>query len=217
MEASAMSFSLDRLICRRHNVYYTYHCHYQSSTVPNSDCSMLSEVCSQHAQTNRAGLLCCLVKGVAEIIIQATTTKGKACKLIDISPIFLVIIYGGTCSMAPDYSGYCNENNTPFLLMIIPNVLEGFAFLLVFMTTLEFICAQAPLRLKGCLIGIWYALLAVDYLVVGISEIFLIDITIWEVFYEGKAFLIFCHLCRTHFCPKIIHIMFKTRWWMSNF
>ena len=28
------------------------------------------------------------------------------------------------------------------------------------MTALEFICAQAPLRLKGLLIGIWYASLA---------------------------------------------------------
>ena len=86
------------------------------------------------------------------------------------------------CSMPPEYSSYCNENNIPILLTTIPNVLEGFAFLLVFMTMLEFICAQALLRLKGLLIVIWYALLAVDYLAVGISEIFLIDITIWVVF-----------------------------------
>ena len=86
------------------------------------------------------------------------------------------------CSMPPEYSGYCNENNIPILLTTIPNVLEGFAFLLVFMTMLEFICAQALLRIKGLLIVIWYALLAVDYLAVGISEIFLIDITIWVVF-----------------------------------
>ena len=164
------------------------------------------------------GLLCCLVKGVAEIIIQAKTTKGKTCKLIDISPavscyfISSTVNINGTCSMPPDYSGYCNENNTPFLLIIIPNVLEGFAFLLVFMTILEFICAQAPLRLKGLLIGIWYALLAVDYLAVGISEIFLIDITIWEVFYEVKTFLIFCRLCRTYFCPKVIRIVCEMRW-----
>ena len=146
------------------------------------------------------GLLCSLVKGVIEIIIHATTTKGKACKLVATNPmvscyfISSMVKVNGTCSIPPEYSGYCNENNTPFLLMIIPNVLEGFAFLLVFMTTLEFICAQAPLRLKGLLIGIWYALLAVDYLAVGISEIFLKDITTWEVFHEAKAFLIFLSL-----------------------
>ena len=58
------------------------------------------------------GLLCCLVKGVAEIIIQAKTTKGKTCKLIDISPavscyfISSMVNINGTCSMPPDYSGY---------------------------------------------------------------------------------------------------------------
>ena len=35
------------------------------------------------------------------------------------------------------------------------------------MTILEFICAQAPLRLKGLLIGIWYALMAIRYLPVA--------------------------------------------------
>ena len=51
------------------------------------------------------------------------------------------------------------RHNLIFLLLIIPYVLHGLAYLLVFMTALEFICAQAPLRLKGILIGIWYALL----------------------------------------------------------
>ena len=40
-----------------------------------------------------------------------------------------------------------DQNNTPFLLLLIPYLLQGLSFLLVFMTALEFICAQAPLRL----------------------------------------------------------------------
>ena len=146
------------------------------------------------------GLLCCLFKEVAEIIIHATMSKGKVCKLADnhpsVSCYFITsnIIINGTCSSLSEYQDYCELNNTPFLLMIIPNVLQGLAFLLVFMTTLEFICAQAPLRLKGLLIGIWYALLAVYYLPVAVSETFIIDVTTWEVFHEVKAFLIFLSL-----------------------
>ena len=146
------------------------------------------------------GLLCCLIKEVTEIIIHATMTEGKVCKLADNNPIVSCyfisskININGTCSILSKYQSYCELNNTSFLLMIIPNVLQGIAFLLVFMTTLEFICAQAPLRLKGLLIGIWYALLAVYYLPVAVSETFITDVTTWEVFHEVKAFLIFLSL-----------------------
>ena len=102
----------------------------------------------------------------------------------------------GTCSKLSEIQDFCPQNNLPFLLILIPNILQGFAFILVFMTTLEFICAQAPLRLKGLLIGIWYmyASLAVYYLPVRVTELFVIDIVTWEVFYEVKAFLIFLSL-----------------------
>ena len=62
------------------------------------------------------------------------------------------------------------------------------------MTALEFICAQAPLRLKGSLIGLWYASLEVTYLMVGVAEAFIIDSNSWEIFDEVKAFLIFLFL-----------------------
>ena len=146
------------------------------------------------------GLLCCLIKEVTVIIIHATMVKGNVCKLADNNPIascyFISsqININGTCSMLSEYQDYCDFNNTSFMLMIIPNVLQGLAFLLVFLTTLEFICAQAPLRLKGLLIGIWYALLAVYYLPVAMTELFITDVTTWEVFHEVKTFLIFLSL-----------------------
>ena len=40
------------------------------------------------------------------------------------------------------------------------------------MTVLELICAQAPLRLKGLLLGIWYALLIINHLFVEVPEHF---------------------------------------------
>ena len=57
-----------------------------------------------------------------------------------------------------------------------------------------FICAQAPLRLKGLLIGIWYASLAIYYLPVRVSELLVTNVVTWEIFYEVKAFLIFLSL-----------------------
>ena len=146
------------------------------------------------------GLLCCLIKAVTQIIIHATMAKGKLCKLADNNPIVSCYFISSentindTCSILSKYQNYCEVNNTSFLLMIIPNVLQGLAFLSVFLTTLEFICAQAPLRLKGLLIGIWYALLAVYYLPVAVSELFITDVITWEVFHEVKAFLIFLSL-----------------------
>ena len=89
---------------------------------------------------------------------------------------------------------YCEENNIPFLLLLIPNALQGLSILLVFITALEFICAQAPLRLKGLLIGVWYAFLAVNYLFVEAPELFTIESTTWNVFHGIKAGFVFLSL-----------------------
>ena len=77
---------------------------------------------------------------------------------------------------------------------MIPDALQGLSILLVFMTALEFICAQAPLRLKGLLIGVWYAFLAINYLFVEALELFTIESTTWEIFHSVKAGLIFLSL-----------------------
>ena len=151
------------------------------------------------------GLLCCFIKELVNITIHATMTGGKAC-LHDIEPVPIdrcylqvsKIIINDTCfnfsAMAHGNHETCKVNNLPFFLVIIPSVLQGLSLLLVFMTALEFICAQAPLRLKGLLIGLWYAALAVTYLVVEIPETLISDPITWEVFHEVKAFLIFLSL-----------------------
>ena len=51
------------------------------------------------------------------------------------------LVINGTCELA------CLENednDNLFLLLLIPQILHGLIQLLVFMTVLEFICAQAP-------------------------------------------------------------------------
>ena len=146
------------------------------------------------------GLLCCLIREVVQLVIHVTLVGGKPCRLVYTSPVvscyFILSSFriNGTCSTLSEYRDFCEVNNTPFFVMVIPNILQGFAFLLVFMSTLEFICAQAPLRLKGLLIGIWYALLAVYYLPVAVPETYITDSTTWLVFHEVKAFLIFLSL-----------------------
>ena len=146
------------------------------------------------------GLLCCLLKAVCEILIQATqadSTQPK-CPSTVTSPLGYcyfqnsLVIENGTCSnftALTHHEYYCTENNTTFLLLIIPHVLQGMAYLLVFMTAIEFICAQAPLRLKGLLIGLWYASLSVGYLLVEIPETYITDSNSWTIFHEVKAFL----------------------------
>ena len=149
------------------------------------------------------GLLCCFTSGIVNIVIQVTMTEHyNSCRHIDelrivsCALLFAKINVNRTChSVAEvDHRYYCDYNNTPFLLIIIPCILQGLSILLVFMTALEFICAQAPLRLKGLLIGLWYATLAVNYILFGIPELFLSDPIVWEVFHEVKAFLVFISL-----------------------
>ena len=167
------------------------------------------------------GLLCCFIKEVIIIVIHATMTGSQACNNIDVVPInncFLIVSHinvNGTCYTFANFTQneyYCESNNTPFYLIIVPSILQGLSFLLVFMTALEFICAQAPHRLKGLLIGLWYATLAVNCLLVGIPEIFISDPIIWEVFHEVKAFLTFLSLISTYVCLNGIAIVREMRW-----
>ena len=53
--------------------------------------------------------------------------------------------------------------------LLVPQILHGFGYMLVFLTVLEFICAQAPLNLKGFMVGIWYAMLSIKYFITTID------------------------------------------------
>ena len=149
------------------------------------------------------GLFCCLIKAALEITAQALITQKEFCDHFDNntydSCYFLScdLNINNACvtiSNATDNFYYCKENNLSFLLLLIPNTLQGLAILLVFITALEFICAQAPLRLKGLLIGVWYAFLAINYLLVEAPEQFTIENMTWKIFHGIKAGFIFLSL-----------------------
>ena len=78
-----------------------------------------------------------------------------------------------------------------FLLLIIPQILHGLAYLFVFMTVLEFICAQAPYTLKGLLIGIWYASFSIKFFIVGVLDAYMVEKTTWNIYHGFKGFGIF--------------------------
>ena len=151
------------------------------------------------------GLLCCLAKEIVELTLQIIQQNQHYCKMRknEFHPDSLLHCYylrskifdvsTGNCSDISSISNgeyYCTQNNLTFLLLIIPYVLHGLAYLLVFMTAVEFICAQAPLRLKGILIGFWYAMISVHYLILTIANSVMLDNTTWELFHEVKSFVI---------------------------
>ena len=63
----------------------------------------------------------------------------------------------------PDYSTQPNTLLSQYTL-IVPQFLNGFSLLLVFLTALEFILAQSPRSMQGLLVGFWYALQSVNVL-----------------------------------------------------
>ena len=145
------------------------------------------------------GLLCCLLKVIIELTLQVTQQfhateqcRNNVIPLVNCYRIISKVKFNQTCVSAFSIED-CRPGNSIFLiLLVVPQVLQGLSFLLVFLSAIEFICAQAPLRLKGLLIGLWYASLSVHYLLVEVPDIYipLTDGTTREVFQEVKAFLI---------------------------
>ena len=70
--------------------------------------------------------------------------------------------------------------------LLVPHILHGFGYMLVFVSVLEFICAQAPFRLKGFVIGSWYAMLSIKYIFVNI-----VDEVITLYYKEDKKWIIY--------------------------
>ena len=95
-------------------------------------------------------------------------------------------------------TGSFNQTDDPvdntYLWFIIPQLLNGLSSLLVFLTVLEFICAQAPRTSQGLFIGLWYATFSISYLVVGILDKYIIEMRSWLTCEGVKGFLILVSL-----------------------
>ena len=85
---------------------------------------------------------------------------------------------------------YCGQGDELFLWSLVPITAHAIAYNLVFMTALEFISAQAPLKMKGLLVSFWYALSSQRYLVHAVI-LFFIDLEKAVLIFHGvKASLI---------------------------
>ena len=91
---------------------------------------------------------------------------------------------------------FCSDSpvsDPTFYFLIFPLLLYGISYLLVFMTVLEFICAQSPNTLKGLLIGIWYSTSSVKYMVIGVLDTYLLflESSPWSIYHGIRGFGIF--------------------------
>ena len=92
-------------------------------------------------------------------------------------------------------NGFFSLNHT-FLWLIVPQILNGLAQLLVHMTTLEFICAQAPHTMQGLLIGLWYAIFSIQYLVLSTIDHSLKSQLSMLVYQAVRCFLVMVSLVK---------------------
>ena len=113
-------------------------------------------------------------------------------KYLKVSPIGdcflsnLYVLFNNTC-IRPVLHSYCGQEDELFLLELIPIFSRAIAYHLVFMTALEFISAQAPLKMKGSLISIWYALSAQRYVVQTLALYVIEEDKDWLIFHGVKA------------------------------
>ena len=96
--------------------------------------------------------------------------------------------------------------DSTLMWLLVPQIIHGFGYMLVFVSVLEFICAQAPFRLKGFMIGIWYAMFSLKYLLINMIDSAVIYYGLIErtwIIYEsikigiiGLSLIIFGIICR---------------------
>ena len=149
------------------------------------------------------GMFICLLKELTEFVILALIENGRmnnVCIVEGIhsySPAMMCLgaltkfSFNGSCVKV--HCDSSTEHGRYFFFTIIPQVLHGLSFFLVFITVLEFICAQAPHRLKGLLIGVWYSTLSIKHLIINILEVKLSesDEMVWSIYRGSKGVGIF--------------------------
>ena len=137
------------------------------------------------------------------VIVLYSWEKHSKCppisKYLKVSPIGdcclsnLYVLFNNTC-IRPVLHSYCGQEDELFLLALIPIFSRAIAYHLVFMTALEFISAQAPLKMKGSLISIWYALSAQRYIVQTLALYVIEEDKDWLIFHGVKAIVMLLSL-----------------------
>ena len=133
------------------------------------------------------GVLFLFLHELVSLIISNQIEHFKGCKfyneqVLDVHHSSTAICYFSLIQFANNTEwntthcvSYCSNSTSIFtsddtlMWLLVPQILHGFGYMLVFLTALEFICAQAPFRLKGFMVGIWYAMLSIKYFVATID------------------------------------------------
>ena len=165
------------------------------------------------------GLFLCLLKEVTEFgIFQLTKDRMNDVGICYVpglhtySPALSCLVglaefsFNGSCVKLHCINKF--DNSKFYYLVIIPQILHGLSLILVFLTVLEFICAQAPHKMKGLLIGVWYSTKSIKFLIVNVldEQLFLLnDDMVWSVYRGSKGFGIFLSIMLFFLVSKNYH------------
>ena len=108
------------------------------------------------------------------------------------------------CSIPP-------VNDFLIYLSALPLIINGLSYLLVFVTTIEFICAQSPNAMKGLLIGVWYSMLSVKCSVASNLDTHpsLLEVDNWCIYHGIKGLCIFLSIVSFSFVFR--HYKYRER------
>ena len=119
------------------------------------------------------GLLICALQVFCEVLIFRVNHNMQSDSARPLVPANITM-FDCFLAQAPNQTLIPPEitNYSDYFYLIIPQFLLGLTELLVFMTALEFICAQAPQTMQGLLIGLWYGTHSIRFILVAILEYF---------------------------------------------
>ena len=74
-----------------------------------------------------------------------------------LTPLYYVIMFAS--------KEHFQLNTTSYHAVLVPQILSGISFALIFPTSLEFTIAQSPHKMRGFMIGLWYAAFGLGYVI----------------------------------------------------
>ena len=104
----------------------------------------------------------CFYKYIPSMLIKIGVGLIFALAVVFFHTVFFKVIL--TPDQGPPDSPYTNK------LLFIPQISQGIAFVLIIPTSLEFTVAQAPVHMRGVMVGMWYASIGVGYLINAIIK-----------------------------------------------
>ena len=139
------------------------------------------------------GLIFALLGVIVLQVIEAVLTL-KVHTLTSCNRCDLIKNAESSCVAALDNNTSALNFNTallPYQTVLIAQVFNGVAFLLVFLTAIEFILAQAPRLMQGFLIGIWFLLATLKTPIGMIMSIDAIDCQFYAVGFRIAGMILF--------------------------